>query len=185
MTDRSPRADAQENRVKILGAARSAFEELGPDANLREIARRSGLAQGTVHRHFPTKEALFATVITDHFRELAHLARQLRADRAAGDAFFAFLDAIVELARHNRSLSFVFRGSGGHVPPSASGEMGTEVDRLLCQAQHAGIVRTDIDLSDVHAVTLAALAIDAHATTHDGNRAKRIAIILDGLRIPA
>ena len=41
MTDRPLRADARDNRAKILTAARSAFDDLGPQANLREIARRA------------------------------------------------------------------------------------------------------------------------------------------------
>jgi AcrR family transcriptional regulator len=183
MNDRPIRADARENRAKILAAARSAFEAIGPDANLREIARRAGVAQGTVHRHFPTKEALFSAIITDRFRELTRLARQLSADRAAGEAFFAFLGATVEQARHNRSLSSVFRAAGGSQEMQAAGQqMGAELGRLLREAQAAGAVRSDIDLADLHAVASAVLAIDAHPAADSKDRAKRVAIVLDGLR---
>lgn len=183
MTDRPPRADARENREKILAAARSAFEAIGPDANLREIARRAGVAQGTVHRHFPTKEALFSAIITDRFRELTRLARQLSADRAAGDAFFAFLGATVEQARHNRSLSSVFQAAGGSPEMQAAGqEMGAELGRLLSEAQAAGAVRGDIDLADLHAIASAVLAMDADPAADGKDRARRVAIVLDGLR---
>lgn len=183
MSDRPIRADARQNRAKILAAARSAFETIGPDANLREIARRAGVAQGTVHRHFPTKEALFSAIITDRFRELTRLARGLSADRAAGDAFFAFIGATVEQARHNRSLSSVFQAADGSEEMQAAGqEMSVELGRLLREAQVAGAVRGDIDLADLHAVATAVLAMDAHPAPDDKDRAKRVAIVLDGLR---
>jgi AcrR family transcriptional regulator len=182
MAERPLRADARENRDKILAAARAAFEAIGPDASLREIAHRASVAQGTVHRHFPTKEALFSAIITDRLQELTHLAQQVSASRAPGDAFFAFIAAAVEQARHNKSLSSVFQATDRTAEMRAAGEaMGAELGRLLSKAQAAAAVRRDIDLADLHAVVSAALAIDDPAA--DSNqRAKRVAIVLDGLR---
>jgi AcrR family transcriptional regulator len=183
MSDRPVRADARENRAKVLAAARSAFEAAGPDASLREIARRAGVAQGTVHRHFPTKEALFSAIITDRFRELTRLARRLSAERNAGEAFFAFIEATVEQARHNKSLASIFQDADGSEEMRAAGqEMGAELDRLLREAQASGAVRDDIDLADLHAIASAVLAMDAHPAAGSKDRAKRVAIVLDGLR---
>lgn len=185
VSDRPLRADARDNRARILAAARSAFESLGPQANLREIARRAGVSQGTVHRHFPTKEALFSAIITDRLRELAGLARQLRADREPGQAFIAFLTETVEHARHNRSLASVFEESGGTGEMRAAGqEMSAELALLLSRAQAEGTIRADIDLADLHAIAGAILAMDAHPAASGADRARRIAIVLDGLRPP-
>jgi AcrR family transcriptional regulator len=168
--------------MPALAAARAAFEAIGPDANLREIARRAGVAQGTVHRHFPTKEALFSAIITDRLQELTRLAQQLSAGRAPGDAFFAFIDATLEQARYNRSLSSVFQAADNDGEMRTAGQrMGAELGRLLSEAQAAGAVRGDIDLADLHAVVSAALAIDDPAID-SGRRAKRVAVVLDGLR---
>jgi AcrR family transcriptional regulator len=183
VNDRPLRADARGNRAKILAAAQSAFESIGPEANLREIARRAGVAQGTVHRHFPTKQALFSAIITERLRELASLARQLRAGRAPGEAFIAFLTATVEHARHNRSLATVFKEADGDEDMEAAGlEMNTELALLLDRAQAEGAIRDDINLADLHAIAAAILAMDAHPAAGDADRAKRIAIVLDGLR---
>jgi AcrR family transcriptional regulator len=84
--DRPPRAHAHGNRAKFLAAARSGFESIGPEANLRDIARRACVAQGTVH-HFPTKQALFSAIFTGRLRELTSPARRLRAGHAPGEAF--------------------------------------------------------------------------------------------------
>jgi hypothetical protein len=45
-------------------------------------------------------------------------------------------------------------------------------------------IRDDIDFADVHAIAAAVLAMDTHPATHPADRAKRIAIVLDGLRPP-
>lgn len=182
MGERPLRADARENRDKILAAARAAFETIGPDASLREIARRAGVSQGTVHRHFPTKEALFSAIIIGRLQELTRLAQLLSASRAPGDAFFAFIASAVEQARHNRSLSSVFQASDSAGELRAAGQaMGAELGRLLGEGQAAGAVRGDIDLADLHAVVSAALAMDDPAAD-SRHRAKRVAIVLDGLR---
>jgi AcrR family transcriptional regulator len=183
VNDRPLRADARDNRAKILAAAQSAFESVGPEANLRDIARRAGVAQGTVHRHFPTKQALFSAIITERLRELAVLARQLRAGQTPGEAFIAFLTATVEHSRHNRSLSAVFEEAGGDEDMEAAGrEMNAELALLLDQAQAEGAIRGDIDLADIHAIAAAILALDAHPAADDADRAKRVAVVFDGLR---
>lgn len=183
MNDRPLRADARDNRAKILAAARSAFESIGPEASLRDIARRADVAQGTVHRHFPTKQALFSAIITERLRELASLARQLRAGHAPGEAFIEFLASTVEYARHNRSLASVFEETGGDEDIQAAGrEMSAELALLLDQAQAEGTIRDDIDVADIHAIATAILAMDTHPAASDADRARRIAIVLDGLR---
>lgn len=183
MGERSLRADARNNRAKILAAARSAFEEFGPEANLREIAHRAGVAQGTVHRHFPTKEALFSAIAIDHLQELAELARTHGAEYEPGAAFLAFVSATVEQARLNHSLAAVFAGAGSDPAiQAAEQEMSTAVEALLDEAQAEGVVRDDINLADVHAITAALLAVDAYPAPSDADRTKRVAVVLDGLR---
>jgi AcrR family transcriptional regulator len=65
------RSDARHNRQRVLAAARTSFAEEGPDVPLDVIAERAGVGAGTVHRHFPTKEALIAAVVTDRLAGLA------------------------------------------------------------------------------------------------------------------
>ena len=55
------RSDAEQNRARILDVAR---EELSAaaDVSLHSIAKRAGVGQGTLYRHFPTREALLMAV---------------------------------------------------------------------------------------------------------------------------
>jgi AcrR family transcriptional regulator len=50
------RADAARNHERIVGAAVLAFEELGPEATLEEIAVRADLSVMTVYRRFRTRD---------------------------------------------------------------------------------------------------------------------------------
>ena len=49
------RADARENRARLITAATAAFADKGADAPLEDIARRAGVGIGTLYRHFPTR----------------------------------------------------------------------------------------------------------------------------------
>ncbi|MFD9068694.1 TetR/AcrR family transcriptional regulator, partial [Streptomyces lasiicapitis] len=58
-----PRADALRNRERIVTAAREMFVEQGPEAPLDEIARRAGVGNATVYRHFPDRGELVHHVV--------------------------------------------------------------------------------------------------------------------------
>ena len=51
---RHQRSDAAQNREAILAAALAALSE-SADASLNSIAKRAGVANATLYRHFPTR----------------------------------------------------------------------------------------------------------------------------------
>ena len=55
--NRGPAAGA-ENRAALIAAAREIFAEQGVDAPLSAIAKRAGVGQGSLYRHFPTRGAI-------------------------------------------------------------------------------------------------------------------------------
>src|SRR3954470_13264654 len=75
--DRELRADARRNRERVLRTAQQLFATEGLGISLDEIARRAGVGPGTVHRHFPTKEALYLAVAIDQLRRLVEEAEVL------------------------------------------------------------------------------------------------------------
>lgn len=64
----SPRRRRKQDRpAEIIAAGLAEFGERGfGAARIEDIARRAGIAKGTVFRYFPTKEALFEATITAH-----------------------------------------------------------------------------------------------------------------------
>ena len=82
--DRAPRralrADARDNRRKLIQAARDVLIDRGPAAPLEEIARRAGTGIATLYRHFPDRQALIRDVILDALHATNDEARQAAAE---------------------------------------------------------------------------------------------------------
>jgi AcrR family transcriptional regulator len=158
-----PRADARRNRARILDAARSAFAEDGIAIPLDEIARRAGVGPGTVYRHFPSKDALFASVIIDQVESLIAAARASDTTEDAGEAFYTFFAEMVERLSINKAL-FEAIEAGGEVPlsgrPQLHADFATSLAVVLERAQAAGSVRADIDAADTIALAVGAIAME-------------------------
>ena len=70
------RADARDNRRRLLESARDALIEHGPSAPLEEIARRAGTGIATLYRRFPDRRTLIREVILDALQRTIEEARQ-------------------------------------------------------------------------------------------------------------
>ncbi len=69
------RRDARRNRTAIVEAAGAVLSGTGSAALMAEVARRAGIGQATLYRHFPDRYALTAAVIDHHLAALATCAR--------------------------------------------------------------------------------------------------------------
>ena len=78
------RADARDNRRRLLEAARDAFIERGPDASLEEIARRAGTGIATLYRRFPDRRALIREVVLDALQRTVEEASQAAGKNPTG-----------------------------------------------------------------------------------------------------
>ena len=70
--NRGPAAGA-ENRAALIKAAREIFAEQGVDAPLNAIAKRAGVGQGSLYRHFPTRGAIAGAAFDDAVAEIEQL----------------------------------------------------------------------------------------------------------------
>src|SRR5258706_15826829 len=113
------RADAQRNRQRVLTVAESVFAKEGLTVPIDVVAARAGIGVGTVYRHFPTKEALFAAIVTDRVEALAADARQALEEDDPGAALFAFLPTMPERSAADTARADAFPAPGGprHAPP--------------------------------------------------------------------
>ncbi|GIJ43419.1 transcriptional regulator [Virgisporangium aliadipatigenens] len=68
------RRDAQRNRAAIVEAAVKAMTGRASVVPMPEIARRAGVGQATLYRHFPDRRALTAAVVHHHMERLEHHA---------------------------------------------------------------------------------------------------------------
>ena len=70
--NRGPAA-AAENRAALIAAAREIFAEQGVDAPLSAIAKRAGVGQGSLYRHFPTRGAIAGAAFDANVAEIEQL----------------------------------------------------------------------------------------------------------------
>ncbi len=180
------RADARRNRERLLDAADAVFAESGPDTSTEEVARRAGVGIGTVFRHFPTKELLLEAVLVARLERLAIRAAELADAPDPGPAFFALIDALVELAGAKQTLSEALAGAGVDVAATAAPvkqQLRTAATTLLRRAQQAGAVRPDVSGDELMAL-LVGIARTAEQTAHDPVLQARVTgLLTDGLRI--
>jgi AcrR family transcriptional regulator len=100
------RKDAQRNRLAIVQAAIEVMAGPHLVIEMPEIARRAGVGQATLYRHFPDRYALAAGVVAHLMEEVETLARE----RAARPAMFR--DLVREVLRMQvamRSLVLLLR----------------------------------------------------------------------------
>ena len=157
------RADGQRNRELVLRTAAEAFAAEGLSVSVHEIARRAGVGTGTVSRHFPTKQDLYAAVLLDRMRELAEEGRELIASTDPGTAFFDLLTRVVHEGRAHRGVADALAGACFDVTAVAR-ESGWDVSELLeyllQQAQQVGAVRLDVTFAHVKALMAGCLACE-------------------------
>jgi AcrR family transcriptional regulator len=183
---RPRRADAQRNYEQLVEQAKVAFAEFGVDASLDEIARRAGVASGTLYRHFPTRLDLIEAVLAEQIAELVELGRSLLTVEDEFDALSTWLRAALMHALTYRGLAAVVMNSAldreNDLVSTWHAEMFEAGAALLARARQSGAVVAHADDADVLKM-VGAIAWAAQDTPDSPARADRLlALLLNGLR---
>ncbi|MBO0810628.1 MAG: TetR/AcrR family transcriptional regulator [Microlunatus sp.] len=160
---RRMRADARRNRERVLSSAAEVFAAEGLSVPVHEIARRAGVGTGTVSRHFPSKESLYAAVLLDHMGALCGYADSLAADNEPGTAFFALFTRLIREGAAHKGLAEALTGGGFDIEGAAAAadcDVSDRLHRLLTRAQDAGAVDPQVTFGDLKALTAGCLAYD-------------------------
>ena len=177
------RADARQNHARLIAAATTAFAERGADAPLEDIARRAGVGIGTLYRHFPTRTDLQAAVFRSQVSAVCGQGDALLAEQTPpGEAFAAWMRNLAGYLVTKRGLSHALIEAVGiesELISSCWMAMRQTTERLLANAQEAGVIRPDVDATDVmrlvHGVTV--------STEKAPERSEMLlSVMLDGLR---
>jgi AcrR family transcriptional regulator len=145
------RADAEQNRCKILAAARTVFASADDDVSMAEVSRRAGVGMATLYRNFPGRRELLEAIYADEVDAICAAAGTIEAGSAQGALvawlreFFGFVTSkrhvAAELLEHTDRNDPVFGDSRSRV--IAAGRP------LLAAAQAAQEVREDLTLEQV------------------------------------
>ena len=183
---RPRRADARRNYEQLLDQARIAFAESGVDASLDEIARRAGVASGTLYRHFPTRLDLVEVVLAEQIAELVDLGRGLLTAEDEFGALSTWLRAALTHALTYRGLAAAVMNSAldpaNGLAATWHAEMFEAGAALLARARRSGVIVTVADDADVLKM-VGAIAWAAQDTPDGSAQADRLlTILMDGLR---
>jgi AcrR family transcriptional regulator len=165
------RADAQDNRDRVLESARGLFAERGLDVTMREIARRAGVGPATLYRRFPTKQSLVEEAFADELRACRSIVENGCADPDPWRGFCSVIDEISVLNARNQG--FVDAFTTAH--PDAGAFVGhraallRQLAELTRRAQLAGGLRPDFVLDDLVLVLVAGRGL--RSVSHAGREA--------------
>lgn len=173
---RASRSDASRNTARLLAAARELMTDAGTDVALDEIARRAGVGNATLYRHFPTRADLLVAVYSDEVADLCRCAEELRAAQQPLDALFAWLDRFVVHTTTKRPLALAAtEGTDDRRTPLFAewhASITAVADKLVGRA--APSLRPDLSAADV----LTLVSGVALASGGDVEQARRLVAVL-------
>ncbi|MFD3665741.1 TetR/AcrR family transcriptional regulator [Streptomyces sp. NPDC058659] len=179
------RADARRNYDRILAAAGAAIAQHGTEASLEEIARHAGVGSATLHRHFPSRQALLEAVFKDRVEALCTKAHDLAAEPDPGAALVIWLHAVGAHAVTNKGLGASLMPGTDAGDPTFEDTCHTMIvnagGELLARAHQAHAVRPDVTITRllklVGAIALATeLDSDGAAETE-----RLLTLVIDGV----
>jgi AcrR family transcriptional regulator len=177
------RSDARRNRDAILAAALVALTE-SPDASLNAIAKRAGVANATLYRHFPTRAELVLATYEREVGKLVDAAEVLLRKQAPINALRSWVERYA-VTKHG--LADALRTATSQGNDLASTETYDAIvgalDRLLQANISAGNLRPDLDAEDVILALAGLWQLDPASEWK--RQAQRIyEIVLSGLQRP-
>ncbi len=151
--DREPRlrADARRNRDRIIAAAREIFVEHGAEAPLDEVARRAGVGNATLYRHFADRGELTHRVALSVIERITERGELAAAEEA--DAFTA-LRRFVHGAAEERigALCSLLSDDIDKTHPelvAMRARLTDVIETLMARAREQGRLRTDVGSGDL------------------------------------
>jgi AcrR family transcriptional regulator len=179
------RTDARRNRRRLLESAREVMREQGIEASLGEIARRAGVGNATLYRHFPTREALCDAVFAEYGSELEEISERVLRIPDAWDALSTWLEETCAAFATDQAFADVV--TRGMPQSSVLNEICMRAigltETLFRNAQRQGMVRPDAEPSDLLFVMYALQqVVPATAQVAPDAWRRHLAIALDGFR---
>ncbi|MCB9644492.1 MAG: TetR/AcrR family transcriptional regulator [Myxococcales bacterium] len=158
----------EETRAALLSSARELFVERGyDDTTMRHLAKKAGVAAGTVFAHFPDKASLLAAIFYDFIEETMEGAYATLDTKATSEEQMAHMVRCLfrryaenpNLSRTLVKESFFLSGEWGDRMTEQGLAFLRWMEGLLERERERGELREGVELS------IAALGIWSHYTT--------------------
>ncbi|MEO3873426.1 TetR/AcrR family transcriptional regulator [Nonomuraea sp. B12E4] len=178
---RTPRADAQRNRDKLIEVARAAFAAADGTVPLEGIARGAGVGIGTLYRHFPTREALVEAVYAAELDDVTGSASTLLQELAPDAAMRAWMERYAAFVATKRGMADTLRAgwaSGRIATPATRERITAAVATILARGAETGSLRGDVEPQDI-TVMLLGIFLAGDTSEQTG---RLIGLVMDALR---
>ena len=179
VAERKPRADAQQNRERILEVAKKAFTVSGANASLDDIAKDAGVGPGTLYRHFPTRDALIEAVYRTEVGRLAAAEKKFAETMSPVEALRAWMLLFVDYIATKHIIApalNAYVGGPSKLFEGSRAQIKGAIDSLVNRAIKSGDIRRDLDPFDL---LRALIGVSNVASTPDWQQsAKRLVDIL-------
>ena len=182
------RRDAQRNRAALLASARELFAERGLDVTLDEVARHAGVGVGTAYRNFAGKTALVDDLLVERVQALVDLALACAEVDDPWEGLRGYVEQAMALQVADRGLKqLLYAHADAHVRVDAvRAQLGPAVGALVQRAHDAGVLRPDVDVSDVPVINVMLGAVVDLTRDVDPHAYRRyLELVLAGLRAGA
>lgn len=174
------RKDAARSRTAILEAARALVAESG-EVRLSAVARRAGVGQGTLYRHFSTRDDLLRALYDEEIDDLVALASRLLEEHAPDVALERWFAQLASYARIKLGVMAVVEASVWQgISAQTPGKLGAALGVLLTAGREQGVLRADLDARDV--ILLSWFLAHVEAAEWDDRVPRLLDVLLDGMR---
>lgn len=175
------RSDAARNRAVIIEAARELVAERG-ELKLSLVARRAGVGQGTLYRHFTTRDELIRALYDQEIDELVALAHALLGEHAPDVALERWFAQLAVYARIKHGvIAAVDASVWQDISAQTMGKLAEALSALLGAGREQGVLRGDVDPRDV--ILLSWFLAHVGPDEWDQRTPRLLGVLLDGLRV--
>lgn len=184
MSEQGPqpqRADAQQNRQRLIAVAREALRE-SPDASLNSIAKRAGVGAGTLYRHFPNREALVFAVYQDDVEEVSAQVPRILAEHPPVEALRIWFEMLSARIRTKHGLGEALRSPEAEKAIAESyAPVTAAITELIAAGEAEGELKSGLDPADV-LLLMSFLWRTADDDAGRAQAARTLDLVLAGLR---
>lgn len=180
------RADARDNRDRVLEAARELFTQRPiAQVTMRDVARRAGVGPATLYRRFPAKQLLVEAAFEREMQACRAVVDQGCAQDDAWSGLCSIVAGLSALNARNHSFTeaFMATNADSEVFSAHRDVLLRSLAELARRAIRAGALRRDFVLDDLVLVLLAGRGLASTAPAVRERAAQRFAgLALDAFR---